>query len=805
MKISKKIISVLLAVIVLVSAFAVFANAESGDYVTRGVSGRTPIPTTYKVENVIMEIEAKQEFTYWRETGKTITVTDEEGYTYQTKEYEEVKVDIGDMIEMTAPEDLFIDSNDVMYVADTKNSRVLKFNSDLELLGIWSGFFGEVTKTAEKVETYTEIVNGVEVQKERKVTKEITVSEFSGFKGPRGVFVADFEDFNIYVADTENKRIICLAQNGGLVRNYGVPTSDLITDSEISNNYSPAKIIKTKTGYLYVVVKESVMTLDDNNVFQGYYGQASVAFDVKLSLYRAFGLEAYIENTAKTYASFYLNITLGSDNLVYAVTQDTLTGEIKKLNAVGENIYRNYGGGGGGGGSIYDQLVASFFSNSTNPLALLFAKTSLLGESFWFGERIDDKGMYRFPIFADVCVDSTGILTVLERNTGKLYQYDQEGNCLTVFGGLNEVKGTFENPESIAVDSVGNIYVLDKSLNSIQIFKPTVFIKKVHEAVNLYGAGEYDAASKTWKEVLQMTSTYDMAHVGLAKTEFKEGKYESAMNLYYLAQDRAGYSQAFSEWRRVIFREYFAVIVIAIVIIFVAVYWLVTAMSKTADKALSFSSEEGREKWSPKKNLQIFIGTIISPFKLFDRIKGSEKKLMWWPPIVVFALVVITRLCYIFLVHYPLADMEPRNANIILEIGKMLLPPLTWSLASIAITSIWDGESKFKEIFYATAMAQVPYILMTWILIPLSHALCQTEFDIFSSLIQIASVWVLFLTIGSLKTLNDYSVGKTIKVGIVIGLAMLLIWGICILAITLIGQVLNFAESIMLEIRMILL
>lgn len=784
---TKRIVSVLLAAFMLIALLTTGVGAASNSYIPNGTDGKTSIPTTYSVETVIMEIEAKQQFTYYKVTGSH-KVTDDEGFTYEVNDWTEITVDVGDIIEMTSPEDLFIDSKDNMYVADTKNGRILKFNREMELLGIWGGAFSDNEKVAK---------NG---KNEKKVIVE---NEFVGFYDPKGVFVADFENDTIYVADTGNRRIVALNQDGSLVRIYGIPSSDLITDDDIKNNYSPAKIVKTKTGYLYVVVKESVMTLDDNNVFQGYYGQSAVAFDLELAIYRALGLQEYVDRKAKTYASFYLNISLGSDGMIYAVTQDNLGGEVKKLNSVGDNIYKNYGGVGGG--SIYDSLVASFFSNQTNPLALLFAKTNLLGETFWFGERVNEDGLYTFPVFADICVNNDGIVTVLERNNGRLYQYDAEGNCLTVFGGLGASKGTFEYPESLATDSEGNIYVLDKNLNSIQIFKPTAFIKLVHKAVKQYSEGQYNAASETWKEVLKMTSTYDMAHVGLAKTEFKDGNYENAMNLYYLAQDRAGYSQAFSEWRREAFRNYFPIIIVAIAVIGFGCYWLVRGIAKTADLALSFSSEEGRKKWSPKKNLQVFVGTIRSPFKLFDSVKGANDKLMWWPPILVFALVVVVRIAYIFLVHYPLADIEPRNANVLLEIIKMLIMPITWAAASIAVTSIWDGESKFKEIFYATAMAQVPYIFVTTLLIPLSRVLCQEEFDIFSSLIQIASYWVIFLMLGSLKSLNDYPVGKTIKVAIVILIMMVLIWLVCILGITLIGQVINFFESIALEIRMMLL
>jgi DNA-binding beta-propeller fold protein YncE len=51
-------------------------------------------------------------------------------------------------------------------------------------------------------------------------------------------------------------------------------------------------------------------------------------------------------------------------------------------------------------------------------------------------------------------------------------KFDTNGNFITKFGSLEEDDGQFTDPEHLAIDSDGNVYVSDKSSNIIQVFKP---------------------------------------------------------------------------------------------------------------------------------------------------------------------------------------------------------------------------------------------------------------------------------------------------------------------------------------------
>ena len=175
---------------------------------------------------------------------------------------------------------------------------------------------------------------------------------------------------------------------------------------------------------------------------------------------------------------------------------------------------------------------------------------------------------------------------LIDRLSGLIYQYDKEGNLLTTFGGKGDKKGTFKSPCSIAVDSKNRLYVLDYSETAacITVFEETTFITKVHKAINLQLAGKYTEAQEVWEEILKIDSSYFIAHKSIGKIQFKQEKYSDSMNSYKMAEDKSGYSEAFSEARHEVFRHYFFWIVLVIVFILVVVVKTFSAMKKRADK-----------------------------------------------------------------------------------------------------------------------------------------------------------------------------------------------------------------------------
>lgn len=86
------------------------------------------------------------------------------------------------------------------------------------------------------------------------------------------------------------------------------------------------------------------------------------------------------------------------------------------------------------------------------------------------------------------------------------------------------------------------------------------------------------------------------------------------------------------------------------------------------------------------------------------------------------------RYLYVSFVHAPLADIQLRDTNLFLEVGRILLPLLTLVVSFYAVTSLLYGETKLKTIFITVSYSFLPYILITLLLLAVSQFVCLTEY-----------------------------------------------------------------------------
>jgi len=634
----------------------------------------------------------------------------------------------GDSGRMKDPRDIFL-HEDHIYVADTGNNRILKLSKDGSLEDIFYG------------------------------------PEEDPLFRPEGVFV--HERGSIFIADTGNRRIVHLSAEGEFIEQFTKPDSEML---EEYFTFEPTKVIVTPTGYIYTIKYPSIMIIDAYNRFRGFFGQIDIGFDLKDVIMRLVASEEQKRFIRDRLTSNYLNITLGGDGLIYATSRASVEGEIKKLNAIGKNLF------------------------------------VLEGDRSSFGEiTYDTEEEAVYPIFEDLAVDDRGMITAVEKISGKLYQYDQEGNLLTVFGGKGNTVGLFRQPVSLETDEEGNIYVLDSETRGITIFKPTLFIRSVHEAIALYSTGEYDRSLEVWNEVLKIDEDYPLAFYGIAKTYFKNLEFSKCMDFFRHIKDKDGYSKAFTKFRHDIFREYFFFVILGGMILVFIILMILKAVKKTGDKAVYEFSEAGPQRVKTSNVIRLSFGILLNPVETLRIIKDYRDRISYLPGIMILAMVMVTRIFYIYTVHFPLADIEAENANILLEMIKYMLPLLTWVIISYAVTSIVSGESKLKEIFTASAFSMIPYILINIPLAILSNIMSGSEKGLYVFISGVSLIWVFSLLFISVRELNSYTLGKTVWTTALILITILLAWGVVLLTFIVVAQLYLFLSGIVMEIRMRLL
>ncbi len=73
---------------------------------------------------------------------------------------------------------------------------------------------------------------------------------------------------------------------------------------------------------------------------------------------------------------------------------------------------------------------------------------------------------------ADVAVDSAGNLLVLDRGNSRVQRLSPEGEYLSQFGGYGSGNGQLKSPSALAIDSENNVLVVDTGNNRVQKFSP---------------------------------------------------------------------------------------------------------------------------------------------------------------------------------------------------------------------------------------------------------------------------------------------------------------------------------------------
>ncbi len=84
------------------------------------------------------------------------------------------------------------------------------------------------------------------------------------------------------------------------------------------------------------------------------------------------------------------------------------------------------------------------------------------------GERGHEEGMFNFP--TNIALNSEGNLYVVDTNNFRVQIFDPDGNFLSSFGQVGDAFGTFTRPKGIGIDSEDHVYVVDAAFQNIQVF-----------------------------------------------------------------------------------------------------------------------------------------------------------------------------------------------------------------------------------------------------------------------------------------------------------------------------------------------
>jgi tetratricopeptide (TPR) repeat protein len=297
---------------------------------------------------------------------------------------------------MDEPQDLFIDADDLMYIADAANKRVLVYD-----IGI------------------------------AEVAYELLHEEFVY---PTGVWRND--EGILYVADPKAEKVFCFDGEGTLVREYGTPTEA----SFGGRNFAPRKISVDDAGNLFIIGEgfyDGVIQLSPTGAFLGYFTSNKIDLSFTERLQDLLFTDAQKANLLDRSPVTFSNLFVDQRNILYTTSIGDSQSALKKHNAAGAAIVTGYADEDAAPMDIWvtdTEIMIAVFANGAT--VIYSREGDYIAEfGYSYNNRDDRAGLFSRP--SSVAMDSTGSLWYLDEEKAFLQSYEPTDYIRNIYSALD--------------------------------------------------------------------------------------------------------------------------------------------------------------------------------------------------------------------------------------------------------------------------------------------------------------------------------------------------------------------------------
>lgn len=301
----------------------------------------------------------------------------------------------GSTSEIVSPEDVYIDQNNDVYVADSGTKKITKFDENgRKLLEVGEGIL----------------------------------------QMPTGVFVDEVQQ--IYVADYTNEKVYRFSKEGEMLQEYGRPDSPLFGTR---TPFKPQKITVDKRGNLYIIGEGStngIIQVGQDGTFLGFFGVNRTRPSLMSVIQDALTTDQQRSSMFLKVPPAPTNIAIDEKGLVYTITAGTRFETIRKLNIAGGNILPS---GILDSSNLTDITIGplgNFFVIDNNGRIIEF--DSFGNILFLFGGK--DDGTNRLGLFMDpsgIATDNLGRIFITDRERGTIQLLEPTAFAEMLHGGIS--------------------------------------------------------------------------------------------------------------------------------------------------------------------------------------------------------------------------------------------------------------------------------------------------------------------------------------------------------------------------------
>lgn len=381
---------------------------------------------------------------------------------------------------------------------------------------------------------------------------------------------------------------------------------------------------------------------------------------------------------------------------------------------------------------------------------------------------------------------------------GYIYEYNDQGEPLYIFGAADDGTqrvGLSTQITSIQVGKDDSIYVLDADKNQIQVYRPSEFTQKLHNALNLYSQGKYTESRKPLTEVLKMNSMFDYANKAMGRAYYQESNYDQALHYARLAKDWSGYSDAFWEIRNQWLKN--NIVTALLVIVGLWILWMV--LRKLDQKKGIFNGV--RKGVGKLKENRLLSNIMYSGYYMKHPIDGAygiarEGRASWSAPSIILLIFTLEYVINKYLCGFLQKTVRDGRYDILSDVGTVVIVMVALTACNYLVCTINEGEGTIKKIYTYFAYSLLPYVMLTPVNFLLSHVLTMNEEFLITLVNVIIYAWILILAVLGIKEVNNYTAKETTKIILLTIFTILIVSLLVFIIYVLWAQVFEFISAV---------
>ena len=627
---------------------------------------------------------------------------------------------------LAKPQDLFVDSQKNIYIADTDNNRIVILDSEYRLK-----------------KTIAAFENG---------------GKESQLNGPKGVFVTPKGE--LYISDTNNGRIVKFDAVGNFVQEFSAPDVSVLGLQNKDFAYRPTALSVDAKGRMYVIaqaVNMGIMLLSSDGTFQGFVGAPKVSYSVTDYMWKKFLTASQQERMTDFVPTQYNNITSDEKGFLFVT-----------MSAINRN-----------------DLLADIANPSTSPTVAAVRRfnpsgVDVLRRNGSISISGDLKTEGGPSVIIDVATGPAQSYTLLDAR-GKYFTYSYYGDMLFAFSVASNLKPNAAEPTALFYKD-DDLLVLDAAAGKIILYKPTEYGKLIFKALDELNHFQFDESVETWKELLKLNANMDLAYTGIGQAQYQSGNFKEAMQYYKMTDNKAAYSDAYSGYRQTLINKYFFLFFLIFCAVLFAVYHLYRLVARSNVLAESEPNRRGRLL------SRILYGQYVAfhPVDGFWCLKNEKRGNVWSATILlILAALSLTVNQYGSGYLFSSAGSASSENSLLYTIASIVVPVLLWTLANWCLTSLMDGEGGIRDIYISVCYALIPYSIGLLLAAAVSHVLSAGESMYISFFTNTGLIWTLILIFFGSMGIHNYSVRKNVAVAAmsIVGMGVIIFLSLLVLTI----------------------